>query len=91
MYHPGALAFSTSGGVPKIGQLLNAAWNLSDTCRYYYYYYYYFFFFNNLSLNNFALSWAITDFTIEVYIVLFASWVYVQILEMFYYYCCYYC
>lgn len=34
MYHPGALAFSTSGGVPKIGQLLNAAWNLSDTCRY---------------------------------------------------------
>lgn len=33
MYHPGALAFSTSGGVPKIGQLLNAAWNLSDTCR----------------------------------------------------------
>ncbi|KAK4302521.1 hypothetical protein Pmani_025398 [Petrolisthes manimaculis] len=34
MYHPGALAFSTSGGVPKIGQLLNAAWNLSDTCRF---------------------------------------------------------
>ncbi|KAK7086287.1 E3 ubiquitin-protein ligase ubr5 [Halocaridina rubra] len=34
MYHPGALAFSTSGGVPKIGQLMNAAWNLSDTCRF---------------------------------------------------------
>ncbi|XP_068224173.1 E3 ubiquitin-protein ligase UBR5 isoform X7 [Palaemon carinicauda] len=34
MYHPGALAFSTSGGVPKIGQLINAAWNLSDTCRF---------------------------------------------------------
>ncbi|XP_069947908.1 E3 ubiquitin-protein ligase UBR5 isoform X2 [Cherax quadricarinatus] len=34
MYHSGALAFSTSGGVPKIGQLLNAAWNLSDTCRF---------------------------------------------------------
>ncbi|XP_050693642.1 E3 ubiquitin-protein ligase hyd-like isoform X3 [Eriocheir sinensis] len=34
MYHPGALAFSTSGGVPKIGQLINAAWNLGDTCRF---------------------------------------------------------
>lgn len=34
MYHPGALAFSTSGGVHKIGQLMTAAWNLSDTCRF---------------------------------------------------------
>ena len=34
MYHPGALAFSISGGVPKIGQLANAAWNLGDPCRF---------------------------------------------------------
>lgn len=25
---------SISGGVPKVGQLQNAAWNLSDTCRF---------------------------------------------------------
>ena len=34
MYHPGALAFCTAQPTPKIGQLLTAAWNLSDTCRF---------------------------------------------------------
>jgi hypothetical protein len=26
--------FTISGGVPKVGQLLNAAWNLTDMCRF---------------------------------------------------------
>lgn len=28
------LGFTISGGVPKVGQLLNAAWNLTDLCRF---------------------------------------------------------
>ncbi|XP_021934340.1 E3 ubiquitin-protein ligase UBR5 isoform X2 [Zootermopsis nevadensis] len=34
MYQPGAVGFTISGGVPKVGQLLNAAWNLTDLCRF---------------------------------------------------------
>ncbi|XP_078331394.1 E3 ubiquitin-protein ligase UBR5-like isoform X2 [Crassostrea virginica] len=34
MYHSGALAFATIDGVPKVGQLLESAWSLSDTCRF---------------------------------------------------------
>ncbi|XP_075236131.1 E3 ubiquitin-protein ligase hyd isoform X1 [Lycorma delicatula] len=34
MYQPGAIGFTISGGVPKVGQLQNAAWNLSDICRF---------------------------------------------------------
>ena len=33
-YHPGAIGFTTAGGVPKVGQLLTAAWSLSDTCAF---------------------------------------------------------
>ena len=31
-YHSGAIAFTTSGGVPKVGQLLTSAWNITDSC-----------------------------------------------------------
>jgi E3 ubiquitin-protein ligase EDD1 len=34
MYQPGAIGFTISGGIPKVGQLLNAAWNLTDLCRF---------------------------------------------------------
>ncbi|XP_044743814.1 E3 ubiquitin-protein ligase UBR5 isoform X2 [Chrysoperla carnea] len=34
MYQPGAIGFTVNGGVPKVGQLQNAAWNLSDICRF---------------------------------------------------------
>ncbi|XP_045510523.1 E3 ubiquitin-protein ligase UBR5 isoform X7 [Colias croceus] len=34
MYQPGAVGFNMSTGVPKVGILQNAAWNLSDTCRF---------------------------------------------------------
>ncbi|XP_045489439.1 E3 ubiquitin-protein ligase hyd isoform X4 [Pieris rapae] len=34
MYQPGAIGFNMSTGVPKVGILQNAAWNLSDTCRF---------------------------------------------------------
>ncbi|XP_064474178.1 E3 ubiquitin-protein ligase UBR5-like isoform X2 [Ornithodoros turicata] len=34
MYHPGALAFTTQGGVPRVGQLLAAAWGIPDTCHF---------------------------------------------------------
>lgn len=34
MYHPGAIAFTTAGGLPRVGQLLSAAWNLPDTCHF---------------------------------------------------------
>ncbi|XP_066251195.1 E3 ubiquitin-protein ligase hyd isoform X7 [Euwallacea similis] len=34
MYQPGAVGFTVSAGVPKIGQLQNAAWTLSDTCTF---------------------------------------------------------
>ncbi|KAG8228758.1 hypothetical protein J437_LFUL008199 [Ladona fulva] len=34
MYQAGAIGFTISGGVPKVGQLLNAAWNIGDVCRF---------------------------------------------------------
>ncbi|KAK3087035.1 hypothetical protein FSP39_000732 [Pinctada imbricata] len=34
MYHSGAIAFATIDGVPKVGQLLESAWSLADTCRF---------------------------------------------------------
>lgn len=34
MYQPGAIGFTLSNGVPKVGQLLNAAWDLTDICRF---------------------------------------------------------
>ncbi|XP_049887404.1 E3 ubiquitin-protein ligase UBR5 isoform X3 [Pectinophora gossypiella] len=34
MYQPGAVGFNMSTGVPKVGVLQNAAWNLSDVCRF---------------------------------------------------------
>ena len=34
MYHTGSIGFTVAGGVPKVGQLLNSAWNVTDTCRF---------------------------------------------------------
>lgn len=34
MYQSGSIGFTVSGGIPKVGQLLNAAWCLSDKCRF---------------------------------------------------------
>lgn len=34
MYQPGAIGFTISNGVPRVGQLLTAAWDLTDTCRF---------------------------------------------------------
>lgn len=34
MYQPGAIGFTISNGVPKVGQLLNSAWDLTDICRF---------------------------------------------------------
>ena len=34
MYQAGAVGFCISGGVPKVGQLVNAAWSLSHVCRF---------------------------------------------------------
>ena len=34
MYQNGSIGFTTSGGIPKVGQLLNSAWSLSDKCRF---------------------------------------------------------
>lgn len=34
MYQPGAIGFTVINGVPKVGQLLNAAWDLSTNCRF---------------------------------------------------------
>lgn len=34
MYQQGAIGFTISNGVPKVGQLLNSAWNLTDICRF---------------------------------------------------------
>ena len=34
IYHAGAVAFRITDGIPKVGQLLEAAWSLSDTCRF---------------------------------------------------------
>lgn len=34
MYQVGSIGFTVSSGVPKVGQLLNSAWDLSDVCRF---------------------------------------------------------
>ncbi|KAL3282723.1 hypothetical protein HHI36_005894 [Cryptolaemus montrouzieri] len=34
MYQPGAIGFTVAAGTPKVGQLQNAAWALSDTCTF---------------------------------------------------------
>jgi E3 ubiquitin-protein ligase EDD1 len=34
MYQHGAIGFTISNGVPKVGQLLNAAWDLNNICRF---------------------------------------------------------
>ncbi|XP_043283698.1 E3 ubiquitin-protein ligase UBR5 isoform X2 [Venturia canescens] len=34
MYQPGAIGFTIANGVPKVGQLLSAAWNLDSTYRF---------------------------------------------------------
>jgi E3 ubiquitin-protein ligase EDD1 len=34
MYQPGAIGFCVSSGVPKVGQLMNAAWDLMNICRF---------------------------------------------------------
>ncbi|XP_056647890.1 E3 ubiquitin-protein ligase hyd isoform X1 [Diorhabda sublineata] len=34
MYQPGAIGFTVASGIPKVGQLQNAAWTLSDTCSF---------------------------------------------------------
>jgi E3 ubiquitin-protein ligase EDD1 len=34
MYQAGAIGFTVAAGVPKVGQLQNAAWTLSDTCTF---------------------------------------------------------
>jgi E3 ubiquitin-protein ligase EDD1 len=34
MYQAGSIGFTVAGGVPKVGQLLSAAWNIDDTCRF---------------------------------------------------------
>ncbi|BFZ21562.1 hypothetical protein BsWGS_24601 [Bradybaena similaris] len=34
LYNAGAIAFTEISGVPKVGQLLESAWALSDTCRF---------------------------------------------------------
>ncbi|RWS09512.1 E3 ubiquitin-protein ligase UBR5-like isoform X2 [Dinothrombium tinctorium] len=31
-YNSGAIGFTTAGGIPKVGMLLSAAWNISDSC-----------------------------------------------------------
>ena len=33
-YHVGAVGYTTMGGAPRVGQLLQAAWNLTDVCRF---------------------------------------------------------
>ncbi|XP_006566770.1 E3 ubiquitin-protein ligase UBR5 isoform X2 [Apis mellifera] len=34
IYHPGAIGFTIANGIPKVGQLLGAAWNLDSTYRF---------------------------------------------------------
>ncbi|CAG9834089.1 unnamed protein product [Diabrotica balteata] len=34
MYQPGAIGFCVASGIPKVGQLQNAAWALSDSCTF---------------------------------------------------------
>ena len=34
IYHIGAIGFTTLDGVPRVGQLMEAAWSLQETCRF---------------------------------------------------------
>ncbi|KAJ8394592.1 hypothetical protein AAFF_G00043950 [Aldrovandia affinis] len=34
LYHTGAVAFSVSAGIPKVGVLLESVWNMNDSCRF---------------------------------------------------------
>ncbi|KAL4629964.1 E3 ubiquitin-protein ligase UBR5 isoform X5 [Arapaima gigas] len=34
LYHAGAVAFSVSTGVPKVGVLMESVWNMNDSCRF---------------------------------------------------------
>ena len=34
MYQAGSIGFTVAGGVPKVGQLLCAAWNMDESCRF---------------------------------------------------------
>lgn len=34
IYHYGAIGYTIVDGVPKVGQLMKAAWSLNDTCRF---------------------------------------------------------
>jgi E3 ubiquitin-protein ligase EDD1 len=35
IYHIGAIGFTvTADGIPKVGQLMKAAWSMNDTCRF---------------------------------------------------------
>jgi len=34
MYQAGSIGFTTAGGIPKVGQLLNSAWGLTDKCHF---------------------------------------------------------
>lgn len=34
MYQSGSIGFTVCGGIPKVGQLLNSAWSLTDKCRF---------------------------------------------------------
>ena len=33
LYQAGSIGYTCVGGIPKVGQLLNSAWNITDTCR----------------------------------------------------------
>ena len=34
LYNSGSIAFNISSGVPKVGQLINSAWNVTDVCTF---------------------------------------------------------
>ena len=34
LYHPGSIGFNISSGIPRMGQLLESAWNLDEKCRF---------------------------------------------------------
>jgi E3 ubiquitin-protein ligase EDD1 len=34
LYQAGSTGFTVAGGVPKVGSLLNAAWSVTDACRF---------------------------------------------------------
>ncbi len=34
MYYPGAICFTSANGEPKVGELLEQAWTITETCRF---------------------------------------------------------